>query len=318
MDPLTRLLDHPRAQNVFTLRVVMRDPWCLDLRDGSALTIIVLTNGSAWLTSVTGSRQLLPGDVAVVRGPAPYRLGTQPDTEPIAVIHPGQVCRSPAGVNLELTMNHGINTWGNDPDGPHSMIVATYESAGEIGRLVAEALPEVAYLAAGDVDTALVDLVADRVTVGGIAQSSLLDRLMDALLISSVRAWLSAHPECTPGWINGSRDPVVGTALSAIHENPEHPWTIAGLADRSHVSRATLAARFRQQVGVPPLTYLTRWRLTLASDMLADPRLTLASIARSVGYSSPFAFSAAFKKQFGASPARYRQQRHQDRPAPPD
>jgi len=310
MDPLTHLLDHPRAQNVFTLRVVMSDPWSIDVRDGSALTIMAVTSGTAWLVTDHSTVRLLPGDIALVRGPDPYQLGTSPGMSPIAVIHPGQVCRTPDGADLQLEMGRGIRTWGNDAAGPHSLVVGSYESASEIGRLVADALPGVAHLPAALVDGGLLELITREIAIDGVAQSSLLDRLMDVLLITAVRSWLETHPQRTPGWISGSCDPAVGGALEAIHENPQRPWTIADLARQSNVSRATLAARFREQVGLPPLAYLTRWRLTLASDLLADPQLTLAAIARSVGYGSPFTFSTAFKKQFGVSPTRYRQNKY--------
>ncbi|MBC8091216.1 MAG: helix-turn-helix transcriptional regulator, partial [Pseudonocardia sp.] len=73
------------------------------------------------------------------------------------------------------------------------------------------------------------------------------------------------------------------------------------------VSRATLAKRFADLVGEPPLTYLTRWRMTLAADLLAeDEGATIAEIARAVGYSDAFGFSAAFKRVRGVSPSAFR------------
>ncbi|MBB5640029.1 helix-turn-helix transcriptional regulator [Cryobacterium roopkundense] len=76
---------------------------------------------------------------------------------------------------------------------------------------------------------------------------------------------------------------------------------------QSEVSRATFAQRFHARVGEPPMTYLTHWRMLLASEKLADLQLTIAGIAADVGYGSPFALSAAFKRRYGLSPAAYRQ-----------
>jgi len=219
------------------------------------------------------------------------------------------VCTTPDGVALHQSMAHGVRTWGNDPDGADTMIVASYESTSEIGQLVTDALPAVAFVPAGNIDSGLVEVVTAELRRDSLAQTSLLDRLVDVILISAVRAWLAQHPTDTPGWITATKDPAVGTALELIHTRPGHSWTIDELAAAGNVSRATLAARFRQQVGVPPMTYLAKWRLTLASDLLGEPRLTLAAIARDIGYSSAFAFSTAFKKQFGVSPTRYRQQK---------
>ena len=73
------------------------------------------------------------------------------------------------------------------------------------------------------------------------------------------------------------------------------------------MSRSTLAKRFTDLVGEPPLTYLTRWRMTLAADLLVEREAaTVADIARTVGYSDPFGFSAAFKRVRGINPSDFR------------
>jgi AraC-like DNA-binding protein len=81
---------------------------------------------------------------------------------------------------------------------------------------------------------------------------------------------------------------------------------VATLASATGVSRAALARRFTELVGEPPMTYLTSWRLALAADLLRDTDATIGSIARQVGYSSPFALSSAFKRVRGISPQQYR------------
>ena len=72
------------------------------------------------------------------------------------------------------------------------------------------------------------------------------------------------------------------------------------------MSRAALARRFNALVGEPPMTFLTQWRITLAADLLREPGATLAAVADQVGYASPFALSAAFKRVRGVSPQAYR------------
>jgi AraC-like DNA-binding protein len=91
-----------------------------------------------------------------------------------------------------------------------------------------------------------------------------------------------------------------------MHHNPGEPWTVGSLAAACAVSRAALARRFAELVGEPPLTFLTRWRLAVAADLLADPDVTIGAVARRVGYSSPFALSTAFKRVRGVSPRDHR------------
>jgi len=72
------------------------------------------------------------------------------------------------------------------------------------------------------------------------------------------------------------------------------------------MSRAAFARRFRELVGETPLGYLTGVRLALAADLLTSSDATLETVARRVGYATPFALSAAFKRVHGLSPQQYR------------
>lgn len=320
MDPLSGLLDHPRARGAFTLRVVMDPPWSIDVRDEAALTLVVVLRGSGRLVADGRGTEMQPGDVAVVRGPQPYVVEhLEVDALPAAPAHPSltsavigpdQSCTTPDGTDIHLAMAHGTHTWGNTADGTDSLLVATYPGTSEAGRLATEALPRVAHVPAGTgPGTALVDLLVHELTADQVGQSTVVDRLVDVVLVATVRAWLAAHPHDAPGWLSTAHDPVVHGALRAIHDRPAEPWTVLTLAREVGVSRATFAARFRMQVGSPPMAYLTRWRLTLAADLLTSTDRTLASIAADVGYGSAFALSAAFSQQMGTSPSRYRRQR---------
>jgi AraC-like DNA-binding protein len=93
-----------------------------------------------------------------------------------------------------------------------------------------------------------------------------------------------------------------------LHNNPAEPWTVAGLAAEIGISRAALARRFTDLVGEPPMSYLTGWRLDLAADLLREPDATVGAVARQVGYGSPFALSAAFKRVRGVSPREHRRE----------
>lgn len=140
-------------------------------------------------------------------------------------------------------------------------------------------------------------------------QDVILDRLLDLVLIAAVQTWLAQDGSPAPGWYAAHDDPVVGPALALIHSHPGQAWTVASLAAAVGSSRAGLARRFTQLVGQTPVAYLTSWRLSHAADLLTTTDATLDGIARQVGYSSAFAFSAAFKRARGVSPRSYRQAR---------
>jgi AraC-like DNA-binding protein len=130
-------------------------------------------------------------------------------------------------------------------------------------------------------------------------------RILDLLFIQILRAW-AASADAEPNWLAGALDPQIGMALSAIHRNPGHNWTVEELARRCSLSRSAFAEKFLARVGTPPATYLTRVRLAAAVDMLRDTSLAVALVAENVGYSSEAAFSRAFSRRYGTPPARWR------------
>jgi AraC-like DNA-binding protein len=142
--------------------------------------------------------------------------------------------------------------------------------------------------------------LGDQQPGSGIAVPSLLD----LLLVYMVRSWMAGST--TGVWPGALGDQVAAAALRALHADPAAPWTNDRLASEVGVSRPTLARRFTTRVGRPPMNYLTWWRLTFAATLLRDTQDPLATIARRVGYGTPYALSHAFTREFGTTPGRYR------------
>lgn len=307
MDPFDGLLDGPRARGAFALRTVMSPPWSLRVVAESPATLLAMVRGRAWVVPDGGEPvRLEVGDIAVTRGPDHYSVADDPSTPTTVVIHPGQRCCSPDGESMEDEMSLGVRTWGNDPGGSTVMLVGAYESKGDISDRLLRVLPRVLWLKDDQWDSPLVSLLCDEVAKDQLGQAAVLDRLIDLLLIAVLRAWL-ARPEAeTPAWYRSQADPVVGRALQVLHEDPARPWTVDSLAAEAGASRAALARRFHDVVGEPPMKFLTGWRLALAADLLCDPDATVGSVAEKIGYSSPYAFSTAFKRVRGISPRQHR------------
>jgi len=307
MDALAGLLDGPRARGAFLLRSVLEPPWSLRIQDRAPLTLLAVERGEAWVVPDGAPPvRLRPGDVAVVRGPEPYTVADDPATPPRILIQPGQLSTTPAGEELCDDMDLGVRTWGERPDGSAVLLSGTYQLEGEVSRRLIGALPQLLVLAADAWSSPLLPLLADEIGRDEPGQEVMLDRLLDLLLITVLRAWFSRPEAEAPAWYRAHGDPVVGRALELLHEDPSHPWTVAGLAAKAGVSRAALARRFTELVGEPPMAYLTRWRLALAADLLLEPDATVGAVARRVGYGSAFALSTAFKRERGVSPQEHR------------
>ncbi|WAL69875.1 AraC family transcriptional regulator [Amycolatopsis cynarae] len=138
---------------------------------------------------------------------------------------------------------------------------------------------------------------------------AVLPTLLDLLLLYVLRAWFSARRSSRDpdgGWSEALFDPPIAAALKAMHADPARPWTVEELATQASLSRAAFARRFTTLVGRPPLTYLTWWRMTTAARLLRDGNAPVGTIAQRVGYTSRYAFTHAFKRQYGLPPGGYR------------
>ncbi len=147
---------------------------------------------------------------------------------------------------------------------------------------------------------------AAEVAAGRPGSDMILAKLSELLFVEAVRACIARLPADRTGWLAGLRDPHVARALALLHERVAHPWTVDELARAIGVSRSVLGERFAALLGEPPMRYLTRWRMQLASRRLLECHDALARIAADVGYDSEAAFNRAFKRELGMPPAAWR------------
>jgi AraC-like DNA-binding protein len=144
-------------------------------------------------------------------------------------------------------------------------------------------------------------------------RAALLSKMAEALFIEALRRYMACMPAQQIGWLAAANDPVVGRVLALLHRDPGRAWTLAGLATQAAASRSVVTERFARFLGESPLGYLARWRLQLAARALDTTRKAIVQVASEVGYESQAAFSRAFKREFGLSPARYRRRSESQR-----
>lgn len=153
---------------------------------------------------------------------------------------------------------------------------------------------------------ASVRFAASELIRGRLASSGVMSRLSEVLLVEAVREYASNLGDRDQGWLKGLSDPNVGRALALIHGDIAAPWTIEALAKAVALSRTAFMDRFTYLIGVPPIRYLTVWRLEIAKRHLRDSRMSIPQIAASVGYESEEGFRRAFKREFDKWPAEWR------------
>ena len=153
---------------------------------------------------------------------------------------------------------------------------------------------------------ALLSLLLSELAVPRAASGTLARHLLNGILVFVMREWAMQPENFGQSWLGALHDNDLALALNRMHSSPSAPWTVETLARSAGFSRATFARHFTHQMGEPPLTYLTRWRMLLAAQFLNEQPGGVADVARKVGYDSEYAFSRAFKRHFGVAPTGFR------------
>ena len=320
-DPLSDVLRTVRLTGGLFFLVDASAPWVVEVPVAEAFRPILLpdaqhmisyhvvTQGSCWAALADGGSpvRLEAGDVVLFPHGDPYVMSSVPGmraAEPVeeALEFFRQMAASgPPPVSLE------------DP-GPGGTRVC----CGYLGcdlrpfNPVLAAMPRLVHLRPPRAETdrlaPLVQFALSESREGRAGGQCVLLRVSELMFVEVVRRYLASLPLEQTGWLAGLRDPVVGRALSLLHDRPAESWTLDRLAAEAGISRSALADRFVHFVGQPPMQYLARWRMQLASRMLADGTAKVCAVALDVGYESEAAFSRAFKKIVGAPPAVWRRQ----------
>ncbi|WP_206791326.1 AraC family transcriptional regulator [Amycolatopsis sp. MtRt-6] len=304
MDPFADLVRGVRADGALLGHSVLTPPWSVRYVHEAPLTLCAALEGSGWVVPADGEPvRLTPDAMAVVRGPEPFVVADEPGRRPVATVHRGELCTvAPSGEFLVNSPAPGPLVTG----GGATLVVGAYRAPGEVGRRLLDALPPALVVSGESVPFPELKLFVDEVCSLEPGQQVVLDRLLDLLLVCTLRAWFAHEDTEPPAWFSALGDPMIGPVLRAMHAEPSRPWTVVTLAKIAGASRAAFARRFTALVGEPPLAYLTGWRMTLAADLLRRQGTPVASVASQVGYADSFAFSAAFKRVRGVSPSVYR------------
>ncbi|MGY6653014.1 AraC family transcriptional regulator [Amycolatopsis sp. TRM77291] len=300
MDVLSDVLSVVRAGRPRSALVSWQGSWAQEFSPvpGAVGFRVVVRGGCVLVPAGAEPVRLVAGDVVLLPHGRGHVLADSPATPPT-----GRACDPPAE-DRPLAL-------ADPPESATVTLCGAYELAPEGRHPLLRDLPEVIHL-----DTradglsglrTIVDLLGAEAARPRLGTDAAIPALLDMLLLYALRAWFDdGRTGSGTGWARALRDPAVAAALHAIHRKPAHPWTVASLAALAGLSRAPFARRFTGLVGLPPMRYLTWWRMTTAARLLRESDAPLSSIADAVGYQSEFALAVAFKRQYEAPPGRYR------------
>ncbi|WP_333999748.1 AraC family transcriptional regulator [Burkholderia gladioli] len=180
------------------------------------------------------------------------------------------------------------------------------------GSLLLEVLPPLIHIDGRSEQAAVLQWLLARLVreleAGALGSSLACTHLSQMMFIEILRAHLARDTELSPGWLRAIGDARLAPALRLMHGEPARAWRLEELAAAAAMSRTAFAVHFREVAGIPPLAWLTQWRMRLAKRALADEQASVAVLAERLGYASESAFSSAFKRVTGVAPSAYRRE----------
>jgi AraC-like DNA-binding protein len=322
MDAVSDVLRVVRLTGAVYLNGALTAPWCLIGRTDTGLCAAYLPRservvsyhliieGSCW-AQLTGDPdsaiQVNAGELLVVPQGETHLMGSALDLPPVStgLLLASQIEATPGEV---MALSYGGG-------GTRTRIICGFlacddtlsnpllSSLPRIFKINMRNAPRTAWL-----ESSLKFAAAEAADLR-VGSAIVLARLSELLFVEAVRCCIEALPADRTGWLAGVRDRFVGRALSMLHAQPVHAWTVDELARKVGLSRSALGQRFSDLLGQPPMQYLARWRMQIAAHELLIGSKSLAAVAEQIGYESEAAFSRAFRREFGIPPAGWRKTR---------
>jgi len=310
MDVLSDVLATVRLSSGVHICPKLSAPWGVSFPEQADRAVYyLLSRGSCYL-EVEGAASpvtLVGGDLAMIPHGAAHVIRDRPETPTIPI---EQLLREGCPSTARAVQHGG--------GGETSALVSGYFKFENrtAGRLLA-ALPQVIHITSELAQSVpwlegSVRFLSSEATSNQPGAEVVMARLSDVLFIQMLRAFIAQEEregrtcEKHAGMLRALVDPDISKALAYMHQQPDHPWTVAELARGVGMSRTGFAVRFKERAGISPLDYLTSWRMQKAGDLLRMGEESVDEVALRVGYESGAAFSKAFKRQMGSPPGAFR------------
>ena len=324
-DPLSDLLRSIRLRGAVFYYVSFRDAWAAEASCAADIAEAVMpgcehvmeyhmiAKGSGW-AAVSGLPpiRLNEGDVVVFPQGDSHVLSSAPDVTAQRRAPEWVFAQRHEPRPLPIAYHNGVVEPGATIPAAQADAIAICGFLGcdlkPFNPLIA-ALPRMLHLPAARTGNWVAQVI-DQAVIESSSQrpgaDAVLERLSEMMFVDAARRYLDTLPDDATGWLAGLRDRFVGKLLTLMHQRPEHAWSIEELAREVGLSRSALHERCVEYLGMPPMQYLSTWRIQLGARLLRETTRTVASIAQDVGYESEAAFSRAFRRLIGMPPATWR------------
>lgn len=298
MDPLSDVLSLLKPRSYVSAGFDAAGQWSIQFPDQhECIKCYAVICGECWLSvqGVPDAVRLRGGDCFLLPSGRPFRLASDLTLTPVD-----------ATTVFSAARHGGIASCNGGGD--FFLIGSRFALSGAHAGLLLGMLPPIVHIRKESDQAALrwsVERMMQELREPQPGGFLIAQHLSHMMLVQALRLHLAEGARGGIGWFFALADKQMGAAISAIHGDPAHRWTLAELAACAGMSRSKFAVKFKETVGASPMEYLTRWRMLLAGDRLANSGDPISAIALSLGYESESAFSTAFKRVMGCSPRRY-------------
>jgi AraC-like DNA-binding protein len=297
MDPLSDILSLLKPNSYGFRGLDAGGDWALAFAQDDGIKCYAIQSGSCWLAmeGASAPSRLAAGDFVLMPGGKAYSLYSSPDAPPIDAFRFFPTV--PAGETAVLNGGGGVLGVGG-----------YFGFEGMHAELLVGMLPPVVHIRAEADKAGLrwsIERLMRELREPQPGSALIAEHLAQALLIEALRLHLAEQSHHRTGWLFALADRQMRAVIAAMHAEPGRKWTLEALARVAGMSRSSFAVRFKDTVGEPAMDYLTRWRMMVASDRLANGGMPIAVVAPNVGYESESAFGAAFKRVMGYSPRQF-------------
>lgn len=303
-DPFGEVLQLLQLTGVLYCNAQLTAPWGIELPElPGVMNVEVVTSGHCWIEVEGESPVFMPqGSLVVIpRGNRHVLRG-----------NPGDEATPLSDITVERVGDRFENMQFG---GGGQLTQITYYGvrfdpylAARLIRLLPPALHLRTHINDGSWLQSTIQFIAQEASEDLPGGETIITRLADILVIQAIRTWIASVRDEDHGWITALHDPYIGKAMSLMHRQPAHEWSVESLAREIGMSRSGFSARFTSMVGETVKQYLTQLRMQLAHRELRETTDTLLIIAERVGYHSEPAFNRAFKRTMGVSPGSVRKQ----------
>jgi len=298
MDPLSDVLSLLKPRSYMSAGFDAGGNWSIQFPDHhECIKCYAVASGQCWLSveGVPDAVRLKTGDCFVLPSGRPFRLASDVTLTPVD-----------AGPIFSPARDGGVVSYNGGGD--FFLVGSRFAVSGNHAGVLLGMLPPIVHIRKESDQAALrwsVERMMQELRERQPGSFLVAQHLAHMMLVQALRIHLTEGVKGGVGWFFALADKQMSAAINSMHDDPAHRWTLQELAERAGMSRSSFALKFKETVGASPIEYLTRWRMLLAGDRLANSSDSISVIALALGYESESAFGTAFKKVMGCSPRRY-------------